>query len=172
MPRQAGFTLIEILVVVFIIGVILGFATLNLSGRALDDKAQEEARRLVALLELARDDAGFTGFELGWRQTEEGYQFLALSDQGWTAYGEGTPLRERTLPEPLRLVVKVDDLPINTDDSQALPQLMLLSSGEMTPFSIELGAKALDIVFVISGNLLGELKLERVARDELVFRES
>lgn len=158
--------------VVFIIGVILGFATLNLSGRALDDTAQEEALRLVEILRLARDDAGFTGLELGWRKTEKGYQFLALSDQGWTPYGGRSPLRERTLPQPLELRVKVDDLPIETDKSEPLPQLMLLSSGEVTPFSIELGAKQLDSVFVITGNLLGKLTLERVSRDDLVFRES
>ena len=73
---QQGFTLIEILVVVFIIGVILGFATLSLSGRALDDKAQEEARRLAEVLRLARDEASMTGFELGWRRTDKGYDCL------------------------------------------------------------------------------------------------
>ncbi|MGJ8669438.1 MAG: type II secretion system minor pseudopilin GspH [Oceanococcus sp.] len=168
--RQLGFTLIEILVVVFIIGVILGFATLSLSGRALDDRAQEEARRLTEILRLARDEAAMTGFELGWRQTEKGYEFLALSDEGWTPYGKNTPLRPRDLPEPLRIEVRVDDLPIEADKKKALPQFMILSSGEITPFSLRLDAEQLDFVFLISGNLLGELKLERTPRDEAVFR--
>ena len=167
--RLHGFTLIEILVVVFIIGVILGFATLSLSGRALDDRAQEEARRLVEVLRLARDEAAMTGFELGWRQTEKGYEFLALSDEGWSAYGENTPLRRRELPQPLRLEVRVDDLPIDGDEKKALPQFMVLSSGEMTPFKLLLDAEALEFVFLISGNLLGELKLERIDRDEALF---
>ena len=169
---QQGFTLIEILVVVFIIGVILGFATLSLSGRALDDKAQEEARRLAEVLRLARDEASMTGFELGWRRTDKGYEFLALADEGWTPYGASTPLRPRDLPEPLRLEVRVDDLPVANEQDKALPQFMILSSGEMTPFTLVLDAEPLEFVFMISGNLVGELKLERLDRDAAVFRES
>ncbi|ORE86248.1 general secretion pathway protein H [Oceanococcus atlanticus] len=169
---QQGFTLIEILVVVFIIGVILGFATLSLSGRALDDKVQEEARRLSEILRLARDEAGLTGLELGWLKTDEGYRFVALSDNGWAEYGERTPLRPRRIEAPLKMTVRVDDLPIETDDDQLLPQVMILSSGEMTPFAIELGAPDLDFVFLISGNLLGEIALEKVDPDDLVLRES
>lgn len=170
--RSSGFTLIEILVVVFLIGIILGFASLSLSGRALDDQAQEEARRLAEIFRIARDEAGFTGLELGWRKTENGYEFLALSDQGWSKFGEGTPLRARALPKPLKLRVKVDDLPIETDKKNPVPQIMLLSSGETTPFTVELGADQLAWTFVISGNLLGKINLERVADDDLVFRES
>jgi len=169
---QRGFTLIEILVVVFIIAVILGFASLSLSGRALDDKVQEEARRLTEILRLARDDAGMTGLELGWLRNEEGYRFVALSDNGWAEYGEGTPLRPRLLEQPMTLKVRVDDLPIETDDNQLLPQVMILSSGEMTPFELELGAPDLDFVFLISGNLLGVVKLEKLDPDDLVLRES
>ena len=158
--------------VVFIIAVILSFASLNLSGRSLDDKAQEESLRLVELFRLARDEAGFTGLELGWLVTKDGYRFLALSDNGWTAYGENSPLRPRILPQPLKLEVRVDDLPIVTDEKKLVPQIMLLSSGEVTPFSIELGAKDLEMVRLIKGNLMGELSLERVDPDDLVLREN
>lgn len=168
--RATGFTLIEILVVVFIIGVILGFASLSLSGRALGDRAQEEARRLAELLRLARDEAGFTGLELGWRQTDNGYEFLALSDQGWARYGAGTPMRARELPPPLEIVVRVDDVAVALDDEQLQPQIMILSSGEMTPFKLELSAEELDQVFLISGNLLGQVELEALSADELVLR--
>ncbi len=163
---QRGFTLIEILVVVFIIGVILGFATLSLSGRALDDRAEEEARRLLAVFRLASDEASLTGLELGWLATEEGYRFLALGEQGWVPYGERSPLRARSIEAPLCLKVKVEDLPIVTDPKRLSPQIMVLSSGEMTPFTVELGAKNLDVVFAVSANLLGQLSFERQLIDE------
>ena len=159
--RHGGFTLIEVLVVVFIIGVILGMATLSFSGRALDDKAQEEAQRLLQIFRLASEEATLTGLEIGWISTEEGYRFLALSDQGWTAYGDGSPLRSRKLADPLQLSVQVDDLPIPTDPERLTPQVLFLSSGEITPFTVELGAPQLDIGFRIEGNLLGELALAR-----------
>lgn len=163
---QRGFTLIELLVVVFIVGVIISFASLNLGGRSLEDQAHEEARRLNEIFRLARDDAALTGLELGWLTTEQGYRFLALSDQGWAPYGEHTPLRPRKLPQPFQLEVKVDDLPLETNPERVAPQVLFLSSGEITPFAVELSAPQLDIRYRINGNLLGQLELSRVTPDE------
>lgn len=159
-PR--GFTLIEVLVVVFIIGVIVGMATLSFSGRALDDLAQEEARRLAEIFRLASEEATLTGLEIGWISREGRYRFVALSDQGWTTYGDGTPLRPRELPEPLTVTVRIEDLALTEEEERAAPQLMFLSSGEITPFEVDLGAPQLAVRFQISGNLLGQLKLERL----------
>jgi general secretion pathway protein H len=164
--KQAGFTLIEILVVVFIIGVTLGFATLSLSGRAVDDKAEEEAQRMLQIFRLARDEAGMTGLELGWLATHDGYRFLALAEQGWAPYGDRSPLHSRTLEKPLQLTVKVEDLPIKADPKRDSPQILFLSSGEVTPFSVDIGAPGLEVVYSVSGNLLGQLELKRVSADE------
>ncbi len=154
--------------VVFIIGVILGFATLSLGGRNLEDKAAEEARRLLAIFELARDESGLTGLQIGWLQTERGYQFVALGEEGWVAYADRGPLRARPLPEPLSLRLKVEDLPVRQDDPKALsPQILFFTSGELTPFELQLRAPQLDSVYRIRGNLLGQLNLERLDRDEV-----
>lgn len=169
-PRQRGFTLLEILVVVFIIGVILSFATLSLGGRGLDDRANEEARRLAELFRLARDEAGVTGLELGWRAAGEDYQFLALADGGWAAYPARGPLRDRSLPEPLRMTVLVEDLPVAEDEADNAPQILFLSSGEVTPFTVQIGARELDSVYEIRGNLIGQIDMQRVDEDELAYR--
>ncbi len=154
--------------VVFIIGIILGFASLTLGGRNLDDKAAEEARRLLAIFELARDESGLTGLQIGWIQTEKGYQFLALGEEGWVRYADRGPLRARPLPEPLQLRIEVEDVPVRQDDPKALtPQILFFTSGELTPFELQLLAPQLDSVYRIRGNLLGQLSLERLERDEL-----
>ena len=56
--QQAGFTLLEMMVVVVIIGIIMSFATLSIGGgdrRA--DELKREAQRFMALLELASSEA-------------------------------------------------------------------------------------------------------------------
>ncbi len=163
---HTGFTLIEILVVVFIIGIILGFASLNLGGRALDDKVEEEARRLRQLFSLARDEASVTGLELGWRLEDGSYQFLALAETGWVPYPQRGPLRPRQLAPFLRLDLRLDQQPVSSDEKALLPQIMFLSSGELTPFEMTMSASGLDAVFRLTGNYFGEISLERYSRDD------
>lgn len=165
---QAGFSLIEILVVVFIIGVILGFASLNLGGRSLDDKLEQEARRVHRLFSLARDEASLTGMELGWRLSDAGHQFLALSEQGWVPYADSGPLRARTLEPPLQMRLYLEQESTSTEgEITGAPQLIFFSSGELTPFELRMGAADLPVRYSLTGNLLGQLKLERIASDGL-----
>lgn len=57
---ERGFTLVELIVVVAIVGVALAFASLNLT-RSAANAAQLDSERIVALLNAARDRALATG---------------------------------------------------------------------------------------------------------------
>jgi len=52
-----GFTLIEIMVVMVIIGVVLSFVTLSIGSNSLAREMAQEAQRLTYLLELAHQEA-------------------------------------------------------------------------------------------------------------------
>lgn len=104
---QQGFTLLELLVVVVIVGVLVTFATLSISNRAVNDKLETEAKRLQQLFEIAGEDAELQGIEIGFVFTPQGYLFVAAQDQQWLPLDEG-PLRARPLPPPMRLWVQVD----------------------------------------------------------------
>ncbi|MDN5939946.1 MAG: prepilin-type N-terminal cleavage/methylation domain-containing protein, partial [Salinisphaera sp.] len=54
--RGRGFTLLEVLVVAFIIAIIAGFAILSIDTRAGADRLQQEATRMRALMQIASDD--------------------------------------------------------------------------------------------------------------------
>lgn len=171
--RAAGFTLVEILVVVLIIGIMLTFATLSVSERATADKLDTEARRLEQLFRLAQEEAELKGYELGFRYTDKLYQFLVVNSEGrWTPVAEG-PLRPRSIPQPLELALRVEDRPVppaqdvpekdlDKADEQALkPQVLILSSGELTAFSLDVSARGLDGSYRIAGTLIGRISLER-----------
>lgn len=162
-----GFTLVEIMVVVVIIGVIAGFAVLSIGSRALDDRLDTEARRLKELVALAADEAVLQGIELGFLQTAEGYAFLALGPDGQWAPLESDTLRARAVAEPLflRLVVegrKAEAPDGDEEDKQgATPQVLLLSSGETTPFRLEVRARDHAPYYELAGDVLGRFTLER-----------
>lgn len=64
--RNAGFTLIEILVVVIIIGVVLGLTSLNFN-RNLDSLAHNEAKRYARVLGYTKEYSAYTGRVLSLR---------------------------------------------------------------------------------------------------------
>lgn len=115
-----GFTLIEILAVLFIIGIVLTFATLSIGNRAASDRLHHEARRLDSLMQLASQHAVIDGVEIGFDITPDGYQFLRLDTNGWTPItASDKPLRKRKLPAPMHLsVVKHNSKEVNLVGAQ------------------------------------------------------
>jgi type II secretion system protein H len=101
--RWLGFTLIEVLVVLLLVAVTVGFVAVNLGA---DERAalREEATRLAAGLEQAQDEAIMTGAALAWRGAAEGYHYLRRSADGdWTPLDENA-FRPCQLPPAVRLV--------------------------------------------------------------------
>src|SRR5690625_3085555 len=74
---QRGFTLIEVLIVLLIIGVIVGLAALAFRDNRADELARE-AQRLRAVLALASEEAIVKSRELGLRFDADGYRFFVL----------------------------------------------------------------------------------------------
>lgn len=173
---QCGFTLIEMLVVVLIIGIVLAFVSLSINPNGPADRLNTEAKRLQALTRAAADDALLYGREIGLDITRGGYRFLRLGDDGWQPIG-GTdnPLRARKLgPDIVLVLIKQDEeqprlagagKEDDEDDEQALrPEALFLSSGEIVPFELEIHAKGVDQRFHLIGQANGDLTLERVGR--------
>lgn len=75
--RSAGFTLLELLVVVSIIAIAsagVAFAVRDSAGAALD----RDAQRLASLLESARARSRLTGQPVRWVATDTGFRFEGL----------------------------------------------------------------------------------------------
>jgi general secretion pathway protein H len=145
--RARGFTLIEILVVVVIIGIMAVGAMLSLSAVGEDRGLTNESDRLLALMSYARDQAELQTREYGVRAFDGGYEFVTYDGvQGkWDRPQQDDSLRSRVLPEDVRLVVRVDGrtvvLPKRPDPNSKkienlTPQVMLFSSGELNSFEL------------------------------------
>jgi len=161
-PTVAGFTLLELMVVLVIVGVILTFVTLSMGGDGRAEQLEREARRLAALLELAGEEAVLRSDQLAVRFGDSDYEFLILAGGQWLPLSGDPQFRLRRLPAGMRMRLELEDSPPPDLDAsdENLPQVFLLSSGEMTPFTVTLSADETEQRFLVRASLLGRLEIE------------
>ncbi len=139
-PTSQGFTLIEILVVLLIITVLAGVTIARLPAFSQNAAFETETRRLELLFNMAHQASILDSMAFGFRLTDDGYKFLKFDDgsQRWT--DAESPFQERTLPDGLKLVIKADNDGFSLL-GENLPPVLILSSGENTPFQIILQSR-------------------------------
>ncbi|MDU0353226.1 type II secretion system minor pseudopilin GspH [Paraglaciecola aquimarina] len=172
MPRksisQHGFTLIEVMLVLVIMGLAASAVVFNFNGQTGDELLKKQTQRLEVIFNMASDYAVLNQRQLGLRveQKTNSYYFMLLDEnQEWQKL-EGQPtFEEYELPEFFKLELSLTDLPWETDnnlfstevfdeessfdedivqigdeeDIKLLPpQVFIFSSGEITPFSLSI----------------------------------
>ena len=143
--RSAGFTLIEIMVVVFIIGLITAAAVITFGGEQRDTELDREAERLDALFDYVREQAELQTRDYGFRVNNVGYSFVVFDvlQNQWRTADEDDALRQREFPEGLEPQVVVDGRRIVLDQKKRdleefKPQIMIFANGDLTSFEISL----------------------------------
>ncbi|MBK8754373.1 MAG: type II secretion system minor pseudopilin GspH [Candidatus Competibacteraceae bacterium] len=162
-----GFTLLEVMVVLVLIGIITSFALLAVSGGS-QERLAEEAQRLAALVELHQQEAIMSGEPRGIRFSRTGYAVLSLGENGkWHAPTAAATLIRHQLPEDINLGLWVEGRPAELN-AAGDPQVVLLNSGETTEFvtvfslADERGPDA--PLYRVAGDLLGRLTVGAGAR--------
>ena len=141
MPSRAaaGFSLIELLVVVVIVGVIALAATLSIGGTA-QNRLQREAERFEALTTQACEQAELSGREIGVLVDTSGYAFRLLAGTQWQPFPDDSPLRNRPWLDGMTVALTREGRPVDLRAQRVVaPQVVCFSSGELTPFALTLG---------------------------------
>ncbi len=145
--RRAGFTLLEILVVIIIIGVIVSVATVAVSVLGRDREVEDQARRLWAVMTQGREEAELQGRDIGLFIDDASYEFLLFDPKrgGWVAAEDDELLARRQLPPGIRLrlwlesreVVLKSPRKLSADEEKKRePHIVMVASGEIVPFMI------------------------------------
>ncbi len=154
-----GFTLLELLVVMFIVGIIAAMATLSVGVATSDRGVDKELQRIADLLRLAGEESMLQGREFGITFYAREYEFSTydVATGRWLPFDKGSdPFSPRRFPSEAvvdlsiegRLVSLSEEIPPEEpsrrpgNDEQdprtdrAEPQVLILSSGEFTPFEL------------------------------------
>ncbi len=115
---QRGFTLLEIMVVVVIIGILVIGAILSLGATGRDSGLEKERDRLSALIAYGRERGAMLTLEYGIRLGQHGYRFVFYDNRlmQWLPETVDDTLHPRRLPDGLELHLQVEGVPIVLND--------------------------------------------------------
>jgi general secretion pathway protein H len=146
--RNAGFTLVEILVVVAIAGIVLAVAAVNLFPSD-EEVARREASQIALDIESARDDAWFGGRPTAVSLAEGRLRtFRLAADRSWSPI----PGRERRLPDTVRIA----SLAIDGREVDLREVLVFLPDGLGVPFRVALTVRG--IPRAVEGDAAGSVR--------------
>lgn len=148
--RASGFSLIEIMVVIFIIGICVGMVSLVVSRGGPDTELREIAKRFTTLGEFASERAILNGDPVGllleppaWQEELDEnlekswrYRWQQVTLAGWEDDPDIEPV---TLPPSVQLDVTVEGQMWEWEDAPEvkLPVAVFYPSGEVTTFTVE-----------------------------------
>nr|VFJ92373.1 MAG: general secretion pathway protein H [Candidatus Kentron sp. LFY] len=168
---NAGFTLIELMIVMVIVGIATTMAMTSM-GFGTSTETRTEAKRLANLIRLAIDESIITDSNIGLELTSNSYRFLRFDpdEQGtknWQVLETDGLLRPRTLSDTMILT------PLDTDSTTKMeiptaeksnhaswPRIFFLSSGEITPFRLSISEESGDDEYRILGEWDGSITLK------------
>lgn len=150
MPRtlQQGFTLIEILIVVFIIGLMAGMISLSLGSDKKDNAPYREAQALMQAVDFVSEYAALNGEVLAMfispRESETGgtswcYRWQRFRDNSWSDLADGS-LSEHCMPDTVQWELVTEGHLYNYDPDLEIqpPVLVFAPGGDATPVEISL----------------------------------
>lgn len=140
--RAAGFTLLELLVVVSLVAMATAGATLVLRD-SQDTVLEREAQRLSALLESARARSRASGIPVRWRTEGEGFRFDGLPTHSlpghWLTPGVQAQSSQPVLlgPEPLIAPQAIALRSPTAPEPTSPPRTLWLVTDGLQPFRIQ-----------------------------------
>lgn len=179
---QKGFTLLEVLVVIFVIAIMSGLAVMSVGGNP-EREFRRDVMRIQQMLIMAADEAPFAGEELGFWVDPDGkaYSFYRFDDAEleWLPYEKENfgkrqlsaqyQLEVESTGEPVDLaalykeVYKLEDKKEDPDEKPVVPWLVFFSDGQYTPFRVWFSNPHIrDFVYVLEGDGLGKVTIRQV----------
>jgi len=152
---QRGFTLWELLIVVAIVAITISVVQLapGLSDETRDLK--RTGKELGKLFRLLNQEAVFENRNYAISVQDNGFFVLEFNEGKWLRSPETFFVRiKMTESQRSQLIIENQIIDIS-EKTQPEPHILILSSGEMTPFEWRISDEVIQSGIVLQGNVLG-----------------
>jgi general secretion pathway protein H len=156
--RHTGFTLIELLVVLVLMGIMISMVVLSVGGQR-EKQLRGEIQRLQQVMRLAHEEAILNRYELAIKFRPHAYEFQVQEDDKWLTLDTPDFMRRREMEPDFEFSLQQDGInaPLQDEDTG---RILLASSGETTPFVLELRLAGTNTRYVLTGSAYGEFSIE------------
>ena len=162
MKAQHGFTLIEILVVLFIISIVTSVALLSISHNS-HKQVESFANELTQLVTLAEEEAMLKPEVLGLMIEDDSFHFATWQrvkdnkNNAWVPLQESV-LNKHKIPSDIEMRLVVGGVsPLSNETLNKNPQIIISTNGDVTPFTIYIGKKGQHPLFAVIANADGNV---------------
>ena len=165
--RGAGFTLIEILVVVVIMAVMTTIAMLSIGVLGKDRGLDEEGDRFTDVVAAATEQAGLEGRDYGIWFGPDRYAVMAYvaRRQRWETVPEDRLYEVHELPAGLLPRLEIEGRQImlipQKPDAMQVPQVLIYAGGDSSSYRLQLTRDGSDLVFAVESHADGTLTVTR-----------
>lgn len=182
LARQTGFTLMEVLLVVLLMGLAATAVTLGMGGASKEKALERTAQQFMMATEMVLDETVLSGHFVGIVVEDTSYKFVYYDEGKWKPLEQDRLLAERQMEPGVEMVLVLDGLPLVQEDEEQdswfdeplieksadekkkfpEPQIMLFPSGEMSAFELSFVSEdemQQDIEVVVFGDALGRLRM-------------
>lgn len=152
--QQRGFTLLELLVVILIMGLLLTMAAISVS-TSTDKSLETEAKRFATLIKLASDESIMNARPMAVQIGPQEYQFSLDGEME----NKDQIFRPRKIAEHIQISVTIEDETVDFEslDEGTLANIYLLPSGEMTPFHV-IFSQDDGLAYEVEGDFMGKVE--------------
>jgi general secretion pathway protein H len=180
--HQRGFSLMELLVVMFIIALGTGYAMFKMS-RDEPQQLRNSAREFANLTALVEEEAVLSrvpwGMQLYRERDEDGnesivYRILRFSgEEGWEPATPTDSVAGGRFAPNVIAILEIDGTeqliePLPEKEEEIEPTIWLAPGGEVTPFVLQLRFKDAEDGPVVSSDALGRIAFAQTNEDELL----
>lgn len=142
---QQGFTLLELLIVLVIIGVVIAAVALSIHNSGSSQQSRSAANIFRARVMYAEQNAIIQSTTIGLAISQQGYQFYRLQNKPPTEViywqkADDNALRYQSWPSTMNLSLRLPDNPNALIPNQLPQQPMIIfnPSGGVTPFTLKI----------------------------------
>jgi general secretion pathway protein H len=156
--------------VVAIIGLLVQAVALSWRSIGNDQELEQETGRLRGMVDLLNEEALMQSRDYGIMFTQTGYRFYVFDyqQQEWVVPQADRLLETHALRPLLSLSLVLDGREValepdfeSQDVETPAPQVMLLSSGEVTPFTVEMRRDGIEGRYELTAELNGDIQVKQ-----------